>query len=857
MIAVLNAFLACRGRRWFQPGLVLVLLCLVTAAGRAQTTSIRLGKGISVHVAVTDDKGKTVEQAKVELLSGEIVKASATTDKTGKAQLEVPAGSYRLVVNKQGYIRTETDLQLAASVQTQDVDVVLAPAALSKQEVNVNATSENPVTETVAPAQGTLDATQVKELPDKPATVADVLPLVPAVVRDRSGTVHIAGRSEEHSTLLVNSVDVTDPATGMFGLTVPIDAVETIAVSESPYLAQYGRFTAGVVTAETRRGGEKWEFSLNDPLPDFRIRSWHLQGLKDATPRLNFSGPIIKDKFYLVEGAEYSIVKSEVYTLPFPENQITRESVNSYTQFDYVVSPSQTITASLHFAPHRVDNAGLNSFNPIPLTPNAAYHPYTASIMDRMALAGGVLQSIVAYTHMGSAVTSKGTEDMIFTPDGNLGNYFSNEHRTSSRLEWIENYTTRGYHALGLHTLQFGITAAQTENDGVFSAQPVLIEDGSGHLLQRYDFSAGTKFSIDDFAPAGYLQDHWIIGSRFAIDVGLRTESQSVTHTVRWAPRAGMVWSLNPRTVIRGGAGVFYDTVPLNIFAFNHFPEETITTYGPGCDPANVPACSIVDGPRTYINLMDTVSTGGFLFVSRSQRTGNFAPYSIAWHVELEERFRPWLIARIKYFHSENNNQLSLTPEIFTNQSAMVLSTNGASQIRQIEFTSQIGTRADRRFFFSYVRQHARGTLNDAADYLSDFPFPVVRTTVTGSLAGEIPNRFLLWGTYLAPKGFRLTPRLEYRNGFPWQPIDVYQNYVTSLTGPQDRFPRYFTLGVRVSHDFKVLKGKHAIRVSVTGDNITNHINPLEVHNNVADPAFGTVFGNNGRRIFGDFDFLY
>ena len=44
------------------------------------------------------------------------------------------------------------------------------------------------------------------------------------------GSVRIAGFGEDHSALLVNSVDVTDPATGAFGLSVPIDSVQTMGV---------------------------------------------------------------------------------------------------------------------------------------------------------------------------------------------------------------------------------------------------------------------------------------------------------------------------------------------------------------------------------------------------------------------------------------------------------------------------------------------------------------------------------------------------------------------------------------------------------------------------------------------------
>ena len=49
-------------------------------------------------------------------------------------------------------------------------------------------------------------------------------------------------------------------------------------VLNTPFLAQYGRFTQSVVAVETRRGGDKWHYDLNDPLPDFFIRSYHMQG---------------------------------------------------------------------------------------------------------------------------------------------------------------------------------------------------------------------------------------------------------------------------------------------------------------------------------------------------------------------------------------------------------------------------------------------------------------------------------------------------------------------------------------------------------------------------------------------------
>src|ERR1019366_7557213 len=203
-------------------------------------------------------------------------------------------------------------------------EVVLNSVALSQQTVDVKGDGANAVTDDSG-IQQDLPTAQAKLSPTRPATLTDALPLIPGIIRGQDGSVKIAGFGEDHSALLVNSVDVTDPATGGFGLSVPIDSVQTVRVSVMPYLAQYGRFTAGVVTAETRRGGDKWDYSLNDPLPEWRIRSGHLDGVKSATPRFNLSGPLVKDKLYFVEGFQYLFNNQEVMTLPYPQN-LTRSS---------------------------------------------------------------------------------------------------------------------------------------------------------------------------------------------------------------------------------------------------------------------------------------------------------------------------------------------------------------------------------------------------------------------------------------------------------------------------------------------------------------------------------------------------
>ena len=438
---------------------------------------------------------------------------------------------------------------------------------------------------------------------------------------------------------------------------------------------------------------------------------------------------------------------------------------------------------------------------------------------------------------------------MVLAPTGNTGNYFGQESRRATRFEWIEEWTPRTFNFAGQHILKFGSVLGHSENVGQFNANPVLINDSNGHLLQQIDFSGAGAYDLADLEPAVFAQDHWLLNSHLAIDAGLRLEAQTITYTTRAAPRAGFEWTPDAgKSVVRGGIGVFYDSVPLDVYAFNTYPEQAITTYNLAGQP--------VGPPVQYINLTAQAAQSSFPFIDSAQKSGNFASYSVAWNVAFERSVNRFLLLRVKYLQSHEQNMITLQPKVVQNQNAFVLGDSGEAHTRQAEFTARIGMASNRQFFFSYVRQYSYGNISDANSYLGNYPFPVVRNSLTASLPSEIPNRFLLWGSFAFPKKIALMPHVEFRNGFPYQPTDVYQQYVDATFGPQNRFPRYFSLDLRVAKDIQV-DPKHAVRFSVTVRNLTNHFNPLEVHSNTADPLYGTFFGNNDRRAVLDFDVLF
>jgi hypothetical protein len=820
----------------------LLLLCQVLPVAAAPPAKS------AITVTVVDSTSLPVPAVQVQLKTGGTVAAKADTDEKGQAKfVDLKPGSYAVSVSKEGFETVEKgNLELFADGAIA-VTLTLAPMART-EEVEVKGTV-TPV-EAGVTTSTELSAGTAKDLPGRPATVADALPMLPGVVRKPDGGLQISSAGEHRSAMIVNSADVTDPATGQFGLTVPIDVVDTMNVYQTPFLAEYGQFTAGLVSVETRRGGDKWNWELNDPFPEFYIRSWHLHGLRDATPRINVEGPLIRNKLYFSEGLELEVRKVEVYTLPFPNDQKKKQGINSFAQFDWVASAKNLLTATLHAAPQRLEFVGLDYFNPLSTTPDTGMHNYTATVADHLTIFGGLLDNTVSATQFGARVWGKGPENLALTPVGREGNFFANQTRTANRFGWAPSFTLPELRLFGNHTVKIGAYASQSTVHGQMSEHPITILDAAFQMTEQITFSPGHAYQLDDTESAFFVEDHWNISSRLAADLGVRVESQEVTQNFRVAPRAGLAWTPSERfgTTLRAGFGFFYDHVPLNVYAFNHYPRETLTYYAPDG--------SISAGPYFYGNALSPVNVR-IPFVFRTQGPGNFSPQAATGSIQVEQPLTRHLKVRAGYIHSQVAGLVIMEQQAWdpvAQLGAIQLVGSGEARYRQFEVTARARLGEKRELFFSYVRSSARGDLNDFNNYLGSFPSPILRPNLYANLPGNLPDRFLAWGNLQLPRKFRLAPAFEARSGFPYFVTDAAQNYVGVPN--QNRYPLFLSMDARVSKDLKV-NPKYSVRLSVTGYNLTNHFNPEAFHSNIADPAYGIFFGERHRRFTADFDVLF
>ena len=792
-----------------------------------------------------------VPGAHVEVRLGGDPVQNQDTDVDGRAAFpRLNPGRYTISATRQGLQPARRDfVELSAEGATR-VELTLAAVGVHKESVSVEATPD-PI-EQGASAPQTLAGQTARELPGRPPTVADALPMLPGVVRKPDGGLQISASSEHRAALIVNSADVTDPATGQFGLTVPIDIVDVMNVYQTPFLAEYGKFTAGLVSVETRRGSEQWKWELNDPFPEFYIRSWRLRGLRTATPRVNAEGALIPGKLYFSEGLEYEIRKIEVFTLPFPNDQKKKSGVNSFAQMDWIPTARNVLTATVHVAPQRLAYVTMDAFDPQPTTPDAATHNYTATATDRLTMFGGLLENTLSETRFGAKVWGQGTEDLTIAPAGRSGNYFAQQYTNATRFGWAPSYLFGAVKWLGTHAYKLGAYVAQSHDSGQVVDQPVDIVNAQDQLTEKTTFSPGRPFSLEDTEYAFYAQDHWSFSPHVAADVGVRTESQEVSQTFRVAPRAGLAWSPFEHwgTVVRMGFGFFYDHVPLNVYSFDRFPKATETYY----DAAG----QIAAGPFFYGNTLDVVNVRiPFVFRKAGSGPGDFSPQSATGSLQVEQPAGRFVRLRVSYIHNQSAGLVVMDvvpPDPVTMAGARELIGSGQARYRQFEMTARVRLNENRQMFISYVHSYARGDLNDFNNYLGNFPIPILRPNLNGRLPGDLPDRLVAWGKVQLTRTMRILPVLEYRNGFPYYTLDAAQNYLGVPN--EQRYPNFLAVDARLSRDFRV-NPKYSVRLSLTGLNLTNHFNPESLHNNIADPQYGVFFGQRQRRYTADFDVLF
>src|SRR5260370_12509542 len=259
-----------------------------------------------------------------------------------------------------------------------------------------------------ASGTNTVGESAVRNMPNRNERIDGLLPLVPGVVRGPNGRINMKGARATQNGSLVNSADVTDPATGATAINIPIDVVSSVQVFSTPYDPEYGRFTGAVSDVETRTGDfNKFHTSVQHLLPRFRRLNGSIMGLASVTPRVTFTGPIVKDRIAFTQSFDYRFERTPVNSLPPLQSDTKVESFDSYTQVDLKINAKHTAPASFALFPQKLDYFGLNTFTPQDSTPNLHERGYQTYLQHRyLTGSGNLVTSQLSFRRFDAAVLS-------------------------------------------------------------------------------------------------------------------------------------------------------------------------------------------------------------------------------------------------------------------------------------------------------------------------------------------------------------------------------------------------------------------------------------------------------------------
>ncbi len=310
------------------------LLLAVCGLANAQVTAAISGK-------ITDATGMGVDAAAITVKSVETgAVRTVTTDQTGAFTItSLPLGAQEVKAEKKGFktiVRTGVTLQVGEDAV---VNLKLEVGDLAQQ---VTVTDESPIVNTTtAQTSGTVDATEIKDLPLNGRSFDDLIALNPGAINyglksantstSNGNTFTVAGRRPGDNIVLLNGIEYTGTSQlqltpgGVSGELLGIDAVREFNVLTDTYSAAYGKRSGAQTIVVTQSGtnavhGTLFEFLRNS---DLDARNFFDQGTIPPFRRNQFGaalgGPLKKDKLFLFgnyEGFRQSLALSNVSVVP-------------------------------------------------------------------------------------------------------------------------------------------------------------------------------------------------------------------------------------------------------------------------------------------------------------------------------------------------------------------------------------------------------------------------------------------------------------------------------------------------------------------------------------------------------------
>ncbi len=607
----------------------------------------------SINGTVTDQSGGGIPNATVRAVPAEGGSGNTTvTNSQGGYQLpSLPASKYVVRIEAPGFAPAERTFDLLVG-QVAVIDVQLRPASVSS---SVDVVADVQAVDTASSAvAGNMDPKQMHDIPLNGRNWMNLALMVPGITRnDVSNNSPVGGADGGKFQINIDGQQVTqNNASSTFGQPrYSQDALAQFQIITNRFDATLGRAARAQVNAQTKSGSNDFHGSLygyfrSDSLNAADPIAHTVLPYSDQQFGGTIGGPIKHDKLWFFGSVEGERQPLTVILTPTGFNNLTFSLPSKNTVWTYMARLDYQQNESSRFSFRATAYTFSNPFTGV----SGTGHPSTANSTAQKAVSG-----LLTWTKIISAqMSNEAKVGFNFFTYNNQPVVNSQEYRfgtgtvggpynyPSPKFEAVSSGRDDVFWLKGKHSIKTGGEYLNEAHHGTFPqyirgsvtaflpntqptpAQmnalfPVWNDPGTWNLgaisplvstftLGFGNFNYGLRRNII----GTWLQDDWKFTPRLTLNLGVRYDNDigmlNPGFTLKSglavpnhgdnnniAPRVGFTWDVrgDRKTVIRGGAGLYYADIEANQY-YDQLLFNGVTTIQ-----------ASVDGSKGGVNLLN------------------------------------------------------------------------------------------------------------------------------------------------------------------------------------------------------------------------------------------------------------
>jgi len=763
--------------------IVVLVFMSMTAFGQSNAGTLR-GR-------VVDNFGAVIVGAEISAVNASGAERKAQTNQAGEFSLNLAAGKYVVRVVSQGFALYENAEVEIAAERAFSLDVTLN---VGQTQAEVTIGEDSPVNtnpESNASAL-VLNDKDIEALPDNDEDLE-------AALRALAGP----GAGPDGGEIFV------DGFSG--GRLPPRNTIREIRINQNPFSSEYDRLGFGRIEVLTKPGTDKLRGEVEFEFEDESLNSRNPFSSNRAAFQVrefsaNVGGPIIKERasyfvdFEFGDTADNSLINALVLdpnlnVTPFQLSVPTPNREFEFSpRFDFQINEKNTLVARYEYSRENSENSGLGGFDLLSRSFATRSNEHSIRLTETAVINGSIInETRFQYIRRRNADEAADNSPTIrvldaFTGGGaGFGVAFSNE----DRLEF-QNYTS---YLRGKHSLKFGLRA---RNNRLNNSSPANFAgtftftslDQYRNTIQNLPDARPSQFTIAGGEPQAkisrtdwglFLQEDWRVNPQLTLSFGLRYENQTnISSNFNLAPRFGFAYSPGadgqnrPKTVFRGGFGIFYDrfgeNLSLQAVRFDGISQQQFVV----TDAAILD--SIIFTPNGVSNVPTVAQLSAF---AQPQTTRIVAPdlqspYTLQTALSVERQLPFKTTFSATFINARTRNLLrsrninapvgGVRPNPLAGNVFQYESTGRFNQ-NQLIFNVRSNFIEDVSLFANYALNKAESDSDGAGSFPSN-SFDL--SNEYGDAALDIRHRFAVGGNFETFWGIGLSPFITFRSGVPF-----------------------------------------------------------------------------------------